>query len=81
MSTDHSPTRLIEWCLLLRCMSPVVALFEPEGSGLRCPLLRAKRTSQPLAHFGAQDEFLLAATAQNLRKLAKLVPLSAPMPA
>jgi len=25
--------------------------------------------------FGAQDEFLLAATAQNLRKLAKLVPL------
>src|SRR2546426_548567 len=31
--------------------------------------------------FGAQDEFLLAATAQNLRKLAKLVPLPAPMPA
>ena len=27
---------------------------------------------------GAKDEFLLAATAQNLRKLAKLVPLSAP---
>jgi hypothetical protein len=26
---------------------------------------------------GAKDEFLLAATAQNLRKLAKLVPLSA----
>src|SRR5664279_4321087 len=31
--------------------------------------------------FGAQDEFLLAATAQNLRKLAKLVPQPAPMPA
>ena len=31
--------------------------------------------------FGAQDEFLLAATVQNLRKLAKLVPLPAPMPA
>src|SRR3954449_7829975 len=31
--------------------------------------------------FGAQDEFLLAATAQNLRKLAKLIPLPAPMPA
>jgi Transposase DDE domain len=29
----------------------------------------------------AQDEFLLAATAQNLRKLAKLIPLPAPMPA
>jgi hypothetical protein len=26
----------------------------------------------------ACDEFLLAATAQNLRKLAKLVPLQAP---
>jgi hypothetical protein len=25
---------------------------------------------------GASDEFLLAATAQNLRKLAKLIPLS-----
>ena len=31
--------------------------------------------------FGAQDEFLLAATAQNLRKLAKLIPLPASMPA
>lgn len=30
---------------------------------------------------GAQDEFLLAATVQNLRKLAKLIPMSAPMPA
>jgi hypothetical protein len=30
---------------------------------------------------GARDEFLLAATAQNLRKLAKLIPMSAqPMP-
>jgi hypothetical protein len=30
---------------------------------------------------GAHDEFLLAATAQNLRKLAKLIPAPAPMPA
>jgi hypothetical protein len=30
---------------------------------------------------GAQNEFLLAATAQNLRKRAKLVPLASPMPA
>ena len=30
---------------------------------------------------GAHDEFLLAATAQNLRKLAKLIPMSAsPVP-
>ena len=28
---------------------------------------------------GAKDEFLLAATAQNLRKLAKLIPLTAPI--
>jgi hypothetical protein len=29
---------------------------------------------------GARDEFLLAATAQNLRKLAKLIPNPPPMP-
>jgi hypothetical protein len=28
---------------------------------------------------GAHDEFLLAATAQNLRKLAKLIPATAPV--
>jgi hypothetical protein len=28
---------------------------------------------------GAKDEFLLAATAQNLRKLAKLIPLQGPI--
>ncbi len=32
------------------------------------------RLSGPL---GARDEFLLAATAQNLRKMAKLIPISA----
>jgi len=30
---------------------------------------------------GAHDEFLLAATAQNLRKLAMLIPAPAPIPA
>jgi transposase len=30
---------------------------------------------------GARDEFLLAATAQNLRKLAKLIPIPSPTPA
>jgi transposase len=30
---------------------------------------------------GARDEFLLAATAQNLRKLAKLIPVPSPKPA
>ena len=31
--------------------------------------------------FGDRDEFLLAATVQNLRKLAKLIPLPTPQPA
>ena len=30
---------------------------------------------------GARDEFHLAATAQNLRKLAKLIPVPSPIPA
>ena len=30
---------------------------------------------------GARDEFLLAATTQNLRKLAKLIPMPSPHPA
>ena len=30
---------------------------------------------------GARDEFYLAAAAQNLRKLAKLIPLPTPAPA
>jgi hypothetical protein len=30
---------------------------------------------------GARDEFYLAATAQNLRKLAKLITVPAPIPA
>jgi transposase len=30
---------------------------------------------------GARDEFLLAATAQNLRKMAKLIPMTQPIPA
>ena len=30
---------------------------------------------------GARDEFLLAATAQNLRKLAQLIPMPSPHPA
>ena len=30
---------------------------------------------------GARDEFLLAATAQNLRKMARLIPIPQPAPA
>jgi Transposase DDE domain len=44
----------------------------------RIPRLDRLRLRGPSA---AQDEFLLAATVQNLRKMAKLIPLPAPMPA
>jgi hypothetical protein len=33
------------------------------------------------AHHGARDEFVLAATAQNLRKMAKLIPMPTLRPA
>ena len=46
MVTDHSPTRLIDWWLLLHCMSPVVALFGPDRPDWRRLFLRVKRTSQ-----------------------------------
>jgi hypothetical protein len=51
------------------------ALFAHLKRILRLERLRLRGPS------GAQDEFLLAATVQNLRKLAKLSPLPAPMPA
>ena len=41
--------------------------------------LKTHPAARPIAAYedrnGARDEFLLAATAQNLRKLAKLIPL------
>jgi hypothetical protein len=37
--------------------------------------------SVPIPGFSARDEFLLAATAQNLRKLAKLITAPPLMPA
>ena len=62
--------------------------------GLRRLMSRKKKVEMLFAHLkrilrfdrlrlrgpsGAKDEFLLAATAQNLRKLAKLIPLPAPI--
>jgi hypothetical protein len=44
------------------------------------PTLRLDRLRRR-GPYGAHEEFLLAATAQNLRKLAKLVPSPVPMPA
>jgi hypothetical protein len=44
------------------------------------PLLRLTMSDgASIALDGARDEFLLAATAQNLRKLAKLIPAPAPL--
>src|SRR6201999_3124397 len=43
-------------------------------------ILRLDRL-RPKGPSGARDEFLLAATVQNLRKLAKLIPLPTPQPA
>ena len=50
-----------------------------------CPNMLARKRILRLGRLrlrgpdGAKDEFLLAATAQNLRKLAKLIPLPAPI--
>jgi hypothetical protein len=49
---------------------------------LRAPQTHpAPRSSQAKRPLGARDEFLLAAMAQNLRKLAKLIPIPALQPA
>ena len=62
----------------------------PEFGAGACQLLAGQPLDRDQAHLerilrldrsrlrGAKDEFLLATTAQNLRKLAKLVPLPAP---
>ena len=42
------------------------------GPGIRLDRLRLRGPN------GARDEFHLAATAQNLRKLAKIIPMPAP---
>jgi hypothetical protein len=36
---------------------------------------------RPRGPCGARDEFILAATAQNLRKMAKPIPMPGPVPA
>ena len=52
---------------------PVEMLFAHLKRILRLDRLRLRGPN------GAKDEFLLAATAQNLRKLAKLIPMSEPV--
>jgi Transposase DDE domain len=56
-----------------RCRKKVEMLFAHLKRILRLGRLRLR------GPYGAKDEFLLAATAQNLRRLAKLRPLDAPM--
>jgi hypothetical protein len=63
-----------EACLVSRReRKKVETLFAHPKRILRLDRLRLRGPS------GARDEFLLATTAQNLRKLAKLIPLPAPI--
>lgn len=59
----------------LRSRKKVEMLFAHLKRILRLDRLRLRGPN------GAHDEFILAATAQNLRKLAKLVPMPQPNPA
>ena len=61
------------YAVLCRERKKVEMLFAHLKRILRLYRLRLRGPS------GAKDEFLLAATAQNLRKLAKLIPLPAPV--
>lgn len=60
-----------------RCATPgdAVVLFAHLKRLLKLDRLRLRGPN------GAHDEFHLAATAQNLRKLAKLIPVPAPIEA
>jgi len=57
-----------------RRLRKVEMLFAPLKRILKLDRLRLRGPT------GAHDEFLLAATAQNLRKLAKLIPIPNPKP-
>ncbi len=58
--------------------NPILAETQQFFSSLLKRILRLDRL-RLRGPSGAKDEFLLAATAQNLRKLAKLNPLPAPV--
>ena len=65
-----------EWITSRRERKKVEMLFAHLKRILRLDRLRLRGPC------GARDEFLLAATAQNLRKMARLIPLQpAPAPA
>jgi hypothetical protein len=53
--------------------------FDPDRNLYVCPGGKELRKHHRAFAKGAKDEFLLAATAQNLRKLAKLIPLPTPV--
>ena len=57
--------------------------YDCDGCALKprcCPNTSARRIPRSI-HEDSRDEFHLAATAQNLRKLAKLIPMPEPSPA
>lgn len=74
-------------------VAPDLPTLSPEREASRC---QRKKVEMLFAHLkrilkldrlrlrgpnGARDEFHLAATAQNLRKLAKLIPMPSPITA
>jgi len=70
---ERGERRRLEWALVVQALSDnsfahLKRILKLDRSRLRGPC-------------GARDEFHLAAIAQNLRKLAKLIPVPAPLPA
>jgi Transposase DDE domain len=68
-----SPAKTDAYVVSRRERKKVEMLFAHLKRILKLDRLRLRGPS------GAKDEFLLAATAQNLRKLAKRIPLPAPI--
>src|SRR4051812_26557057 len=65
----------------LNCVSAEKGLHVLSSAIFSGPLDSAELVQSFEPAKGARDEFLLAATAQNLRKLAKLIPIPSRMPA
>jgi hypothetical protein len=88
----NMPSRKIERSIHEAARDKVRAIAKTEAYVVSCR--QRKKVEMLFAHLkrilglgklrlrgpsGAKDEFLLAATAQNLRKLAKLIPFSNPI--
>jgi hypothetical protein len=74
------PNATVASCPNRKCVSHGKSLASSPDAYSRYGILRLDRL-RLRGPCGARDEFLLAATAQNLRKLAKLIPMPQPMAA